>query len=204
MLTPSKFLAFRVKDTVLWSQILWNSWQSYHQFYWALDQTLWDVYSLAENAFALIASIEISTVGCFFLRVLVSVLAFLFSKETYRRFWELQEEWLVEGAIPSQPLSSLQSPFDVSHKLLYKVRSFQGLHFWVSSCWQAKEALWTSLLCDAKQRFQPFLSFSKVSCFQLSLPWSNWWGKKPGWGDECWKLWLWERDHLNKSLLLCQ
>lgn len=29
---------------------------------------------------------------------------------------------MVEGVIPSQPPSTLQSPFDVSHKLLYKVK----------------------------------------------------------------------------------
>lgn len=72
--------------------------------------------------------------GSFFLWVLVSVLAFFFSKEMYCSIQEKREELVEEGAIASWPPLSLQSPFDVFHKLLYKVKSPKGLHFWVSSC----------------------------------------------------------------------
>lgn len=34
---PPTFPALRVKDTMLWSQILWNSWEACHQIYRALD-----------------------------------------------------------------------------------------------------------------------------------------------------------------------
>lgn len=122
-------------------------------------------------------SIGINTTGSFFLLVLGSVLAFLFSKETYWRIWENWEELIEEGAAPPWLLLSLQSPFDVFHKLLYKVKSSQGLHFWVSSCWKAKKALHSSFLDDTKQGFQALFSTWKISCTQPSSPWSNWWGK---------------------------
>lgn len=129
-------------------------------------------------------SIENSTMGSFFLWVLVSVLAFFFSKEMYCSIQEKQEELVEEGAIASWPPSSLQSPFDVFHKLLYKVKSPQGLHFWVSSCWQARKALQTSFLDDTMQGFQALLSIWKVSCIQPSPPHSNWWGKKTWPGEK--------------------
>lgn len=156
-------------------------------FLWFYNEILWDVYSLA---WMLLFQ--------FLLWVSVSVLTLLFSNETYCMIWELQEEWVADGAIPYQPPSSLQSPFDASHELLYKVKSFQGLHFWVSSCWQAKQVLWTPFLGDIKQRFQLLLSIWKVSCFHPSPPWSNWQGNKSDQGDTWWKSWLRKRDHSEK------
>lgn len=123
------------------------------------------------KVFALIVSVQTITVGCFFLCVLGLILAFLWGKSTAGFESCNRNEKQRELFFPSLPhLSKAPLTFPP------KVKSFQALHFWVSSCWEAKDVLWTFLLGHTKQRFQPLQSIWKVSCFQPSPPWSNWEG----------------------------
>lgn len=147
-------------------------------------------------------SIENSTMGSFFLWVLVSVLAFFFSKEMYCSIQEKWEELVEEGAIASWPPSSLQSPFDVFHKLLYKVKSPQGTSIfgYLAADKQRKHFrhLFWMIQCRDFRRCSPFGKFPVFSPLLLAVIDEE---KKADWrGRTLYISWLWEGESLNKSL----
>lgn len=138
-------------------------------------------------------------VGCFFLCVLGLFLAFLRKNtagfESCNRNEKRRELFLPSLPHLPKPFWCFPQKSKVSRLSTFGSLAADKLRMCLVHCpWVIKSS-----------NISPCYPLSKASCFQPSPPWSNWGGKKkPGWRDECWKSWLWEKESFTQTLVaLC-